>query len=61
MNLFLTVTSDEAEIIGQGLHHLPHGQVHALFQKLQSQILAQQKPQHTEPREYVAMPEEPLL
>ena len=43
MNLYLTVTDNEAEIIGQGLHQLPHGQVHALFQKLQLQILAQQR------------------
>lgn len=43
MNLYLTVTDNEAEIIGQGLHQLPHGQVHALFQKLQLQILTQQR------------------
>ena len=46
MNLYLTVTDNEAEIIGQGLHQLPHGQVHALFQKLQLQILAQQQRRH---------------
>ena len=43
MNLHLTVTVEEAEIIGKALQQMPFGMVQGLFAKLQQQIHPQQK------------------
>jgi hypothetical protein len=42
MNLHLTVTESEAEILGKALQQMPFGVVRELFQKLQLQIAQQQ-------------------
>ena len=42
MNLHLTVTDAEAEIIGKALQQMPFGVVRELFAKLQLQIAQQQ-------------------
>ena len=43
MDLRLTVTTEEAEIIGRALLTRPMGEVMNLFQKLQLQIAQQQR------------------
>jgi hypothetical protein len=47
MDLHLTVTTEEAEIIGRALLTRPMGEVMNLFQKLQLQIAQQQREDKT--------------